>query len=137
MSQRVRTALVKFLHFIQSTTVKITSKKIKPQTKKSMNNIDWAENNERKDLAKQDSYSMEQLEAMQLVAKMKEAADKCGAGFIGGFISPTGERFMMTNQEQDSAQVKAINKQLDQVQNLQNLIKLDQKIASYLEELDQ
>ena len=102
-----------------------------------MNNIDWAENNERKDLAKQDSYSMEQLEAMQLVAKMKEAADKCGAGFIGGFISPTGERFMMTNQEQNSAQVEAINKQLDQVQKLQNLIKLDQRLASYLEELDQ
>jgi hypothetical protein len=134
MNQRVRTALVKFLHFIQSTTVKITPKKIKPQTNKSMNNIDWAENNERKDLAKQNSYSMEQLEAMQLVAKMKEAADKCGAGFVGGFISPTGERFMMTNQEQGNAQVEAINKQLDQVQEL---MKLDQKIAKYLKELDQ
>ena len=109
----------------------------KPQIKKSMNNIDWAENNERKDLAKQNSYSMEQLEAMQLVARMKEAADKCGAGFIGGFISPTGERFMMTNQEQSSAEVKAINQQLDQVQELQKLLKLDQKIAEYLEELDQ
>jgi hypothetical protein len=134
MNQRVRTALVKFFHFIQSTAVKVTSKKIKPQTKKSMNNIDWAENNDRKDLAKQDSYSMEQLEAMQLVARMKEAADKCGAGFVGGFISPTGERFMMTNQEQGNAQVEAINKQLDQVQKL---MKLDQKIARYLEELDQ
>jgi len=102
-----------------------------------MNNIDWAENNERKDLAKQNSYSMEQLEAMQLVARMKEAADKCGAGFIGGFISPTGKRFMMTNQEQSSAEVKAINQQLDQVQELQKLLKLDRKIAEYLEELDQ
>jgi hypothetical protein len=109
----------------------------KPQTNKTMNNIDWAENNERKDLAKQNSYSMEQLEAMQLVARMKEAADKCGAGFVGGFISPTGERFMMTNQDHDSAQVETINQQLDQVQNLQKLIKLDQRLASYLEELDQ
>jgi hypothetical protein len=82
-----------------------------------MNNIDWTENNDRKDLAKQDSYSMEQLQAMQLVARMKEAADKCGAGFVGGFISPTGERFMMTNQEHNSAQMKKINKELDQVQD--------------------
>ena len=107
------------------------------QTKKIMNNIDWAENNERKDLAKQDSYSMEQLEAMQLVAKMKEAADKCGAGFVGGFISPTGERFMMTNQDQDSAEVTKINKNLDQIQELHKLLQLDQKIANYLKEADQ
>ena len=107
------------------------------QTKKTMNNIDWAENNERKDLAKQDSYSMEQLQAMQLVAKMKEAADKCGAGFVGGFISPTGERFMMTNQDQDSAEVTKINKNLDQIQELHKLLQLDQKIANYLKEADQ
>ena len=107
------------------------------QTKKTMNNIDWAENNERKDLAKQDSYSMEQLEAMQLVARMKEAADKCGAGFVGGFISPTGERFMMTNQDQDSAEVTKINKNLDQIQELHKLLQLDQKIANYLKEADQ
>jgi hypothetical protein len=134
MNQQVRTALVKFFHFIQSTTVKITSKKIKPQNQKSMNNIDWAENNECKDLAKQNSYSMEQLEAMQLVARMKEAADNCGAGFVGGFISPTGERFMMTNQDHDSAQVGTINKELDKIQKL---LQLDQKIANYLKELDQ
>ena len=107
------------------------------QTKKTMTNVDWAENNERKDLAKQDSYSMEQLEAMQLVARMKEAADKCGAGFVGGFISPTGERFMMTNQDQDSAEVTKINKNLDQIQELHKLLQLDQKIANYLKEADQ
>ena len=134
MNQRVRTAFVKFFHFIQSTTVKITSKKIKPQNQKSMNNIDWAENNERKDLAKQNRYSMEQLEAMQLVARMKETADNCGAGFVGGFISPTGERFMMTNQDHDSAQIGTINKELDKIQKL---LQLDQKIANYLKELDQ
>jgi len=99
-----------------------------------MNNIDWAENNERKDLAKQNRYSMEQLEAMQLVARMKETADNCGAGFVGGFISPTGERFMMTNQDHDSAQVGTINKELDKIQKL---LQLDQKIANYLKELDQ
>jgi hypothetical protein len=109
-------------------------RKQKPQNQKPMNNIDWTENNERKNLAKQNSYSMEQLEAMQLVAKMKEAADNCGAGFVGGFISPTGERFMMTNQDHDSAQVGTINKELDKIQKL---LQLDQKIANYLKELDQ
>jgi hypothetical protein len=41
---------------------------------------------------------------------------------------------MMTNQDHDSAQVETINKQLDQVQKF---MKLDQKIANYLKELDQ
>jgi len=36
---------------------------------------------------------------MQFVAKMKEAAERCGAGFIGGFITEDGERFVMTNME--------------------------------------
>jgi len=109
-----------------------------------MNNIDWAENNDRKDLAKQNSYSMEQLQAMQLVARMKEAADKCGAGFVGGFISPTGERFMMTNQEHDSTQLEKINKELDQVQEMmkydkQKLI-MNQALLDYFtqdDDLDQ
>lgn len=39
------------------------------------------------------------LEAMQFVAKMKEAAERCGAGFIGGFITDDGEKFVMTNME--------------------------------------
>ena len=34
---------------------------------------------------------------MQLVAKMKESADRHGIGFVGGFISPDGQKFMMTN----------------------------------------
>jgi hypothetical protein len=36
---------------------------------------------------------------MQLVARMKESADKFGVGFVGGFIAPNGEKFMMTNMD--------------------------------------
>ena len=83
-----------------------------------MNNLDWESNNDSKDLAKQDQYSMEQLKAMQLVAKMKEAADRCGAGFVGGFISPTGQRFMMSNVDADDVQTREINAQLDAMQDM-------------------
>ena len=48
-----------------------------------------------------DSIDMQRLKAMQMVAKMKEKADARGVGFIGGFISPTGEKFVMTNIEDD------------------------------------
>ena len=90
-----------------------------------MNNLDWQSNNDNQDLAKQDKYSMEQLRAMQLVAKMKEAADRCGAGFVGGFISPTGQRFMMSNVDSDDVQMQAINSQLDTMQD-QRLFELMQ-----------
>ena len=40
---------------------------------------------------------------MQFVAKMKETAERCGAGFIGGFITEDGERFVMTNMDDDDA----------------------------------
>ena len=90
-----------------------------------MNNIDWEANGNSLDLAQQDQYSMEQLRAMQLVAKMKEAADRCGAGFVGGFISPTGQRFMMSNVDSEDVQMQAINSQLDAMQDmrLQELMK--------------
>jgi hypothetical protein len=39
---------------------------------------------------------------MQLVAKMKESAEKYGIGFIGGFIAPNGEKFVMTNMEDEN-----------------------------------
>jgi hypothetical protein len=84
--------------------------------RKAMNNLDWQANNDSSDLAKQDKYSMEQLKAMQLVAKMKDAADKVGAGFVGGFITPTGQRFMMSNVDADDVQHQAIIAQLDAVQ---------------------
>lgn len=46
-----------------------------------------------------DSLDMQRLQAMQLVAKMKESAETHGIGFIGGFIAPNGEKFVMTNME--------------------------------------
>lgn len=81
-----------------------------------MNTIDWEANDNTKDLSSQSKYSMEQLKAMQLVAKMKEVADKAGTGFVGGFISPTGERFMMSNIEEGDVQHQAIKMRLDQMQ---------------------
>lgn len=50
-----------------------------------------------------DAIDTQRLEAMQLVAKMKESADKHGLGFIGGFISPDGQKFVMTNMDDDDA----------------------------------
>ena len=44
---------------------------------------------------------------------------------------------MMTNQDQDSAEVTKINENLDQIQELHKLLQLDQKIANYLKEADQ
>jgi len=92
-----------------------------------MNNLDWEANDSSKDLSQQDQYSMEQLRAMQLVAKMKESADKMGAGFVGGFISPTGERFMMSNVDADDVQHQAIKLRLDalQIEHLDNLENLN------------
>lgn len=51
-----------------------------------------------------DSIDQQRLAAMQLVARMKESADKHGVGFIGGFISPDGQKFVMTNMEDDDFQ---------------------------------
>ena len=94
-----------------------------------MNNLDWEANNSSQDLANQDKLSMEQLKAMQLVAKMKEAADRCGAGFVGGFVSPTGQRFMMSNVDSDDVQMQAINAQLDAMQ--------DQRLFELMQDLDE
>lgn len=46
-----------------------------------------------------DAIDLQRLSAMQLVAKMKESADKYGVGFVGGFIAPNGEKFVMTNMD--------------------------------------
>lgn len=51
------------------------------------------------------SIDMQRLSAMQLVAKMKESADKCGVGFVGGFIAPNGEKFMMSNMSDEDTQM--------------------------------
>jgi hypothetical protein len=53
------------------------------------------------DLRIPDSIDIQRLEAMRLVARMKEKTDRMGAPFIGGFITPTGETFTMTNIEDD------------------------------------
>ena len=47
---------------------------------------------------------MQRLQAMQLVAKMKESADKNGIGFIGGFVAPNGEKFVMSNMDEEETQ---------------------------------
>ena len=47
-----------------------------------------------------DAIDKQRLQAMQLVAKMKESADKYGVGFVGGFVSPDGQKFMMTNMDE-------------------------------------
>lgn len=51
-----------------------------------------------------DSVDLQRLEAMRMVARMKESADKQGIGFIGGFVSPDGQKFIMTNMDDDDAQ---------------------------------
>jgi hypothetical protein len=52
-----------------------------------------------------DSVDLQRLQAMQLVAKMKESADRHGVGFVGGFISPDGQKFMMTNMDEEDTQM--------------------------------
>ena len=51
-----------------------------------------------------DTLSAQHLQAMQIVAKMKTSADKHGVGFVGGFVSPDGKKFMMTNMNQKDTQ---------------------------------
>ena len=53
-----------------------------------------------------DAVDRQRLEAMQLVARMKESADKFGVGFVGGFISPDGQKFMMTNMDDADTQAQ-------------------------------
>jgi hypothetical protein len=47
-----------------------------------------------------DAIDLQRLQAMKLVAAMKESADKHGVGFVGGFIAPNGEKFMMSNMDE-------------------------------------
>ncbi len=51
-----------------------------------------------------DSIDIQRLQAMQLVAKMKESAERHGIGFIGGFIAPNGDKFVMTNMDEEDSQ---------------------------------
>ncbi len=81
---------------------------------KAMNNINWESNDSTKDLSKTDALTMRQLAGMQLVARMKEAADKAGAGFVGGFIDENGNRFMMSNMSEGHMKEHQIMEQLEQ-----------------------
>lgn len=51
-----------------------------------------------------DSVDLQRLQAMQIVAKMKESADKNGIGFVGGFISSNGEKFVVSNMNDEDTQ---------------------------------
>jgi hypothetical protein len=44
---------------------------------------------------------------------MKEAADRSGAGFVGGFVTATGQHFIMSNVDQDDLQYQVIKEQLE------------------------
>lgn len=48
-----------------------------------------------------DSIDAKRLQAMSIIAKMKEAADRNGIGFVGGFVDDNGEKFVMTNMNED------------------------------------
>ena len=52
-----------------------------------------------------DSVDLQRLQAMQLVARMKEAADRNGIGFVGGFVAPDGQKFIMTNMDETDTQM--------------------------------
>lgn len=52
-----------------------------------------------------DSLHRQELEAMHYIAKLKESADKLAIGFIGGFIAPNGEKFVMTNMDEDDQEL--------------------------------
>ena len=43
------------------------------------------------------------LAAMAFVAKMKESADRVGAGFVGGFTASDGTKFVMTNMNEEDS----------------------------------
>lgn len=53
------------------------------------------------DLSVPNSIDPQRLHAMQIVAKMKEAADRQGIAFVGGFVTPDGEKFVMSNVESE------------------------------------
>ena len=65
-----------------------------------------------KDLSSRDELSMQQLQSMQVVTKMKEAADKVGASIVCGFITKTGEHFIVSNVENPENEVKTFKDKL-------------------------
>ena len=51
------------------------------------------------------SIHQQEIEAMHYIAKLKESADKLGIGFVGGFIGPNGDKFVMSNLDEDDQQL--------------------------------
>lgn len=52
-----------------------------------------------------DSIDRQRLEAMQFIAKMKESADRLGVGFIGGFVAPDGQKYIVSNMNDDDQEL--------------------------------
>lgn len=48
-----------------------------------------------------DAIDNQRLQAMSIVAKMKESADRHGIGFIGGFVDANGNKFVMSNMSDE------------------------------------
>jgi len=48
-----------------------------------------------------DAIDSQRLQAMSIVAKMKESADKYGVGFVGGFVDADGNKFVMSNMSDE------------------------------------
>ena len=76
-----------------------------------------------------DSIDLQRLEAMQLVAKMKDSADKHGIGFIGGFVAPDGQKFIMTNLDDNDAEMLL-------PENLRDWNELEIKTAARIKSID-
>ena len=51
------------------------------------------------------SLQRQELEAMHYIAKLKESADKLGIGFIGGFVAPNGNKYIVSNMDADDQQL--------------------------------
>jgi hypothetical protein len=51
------------------------------------------------------SLHRQELEAMHYIAKLKESADKLGIGFIGGFVAPNGNKYVVSNMDEDDQQL--------------------------------
>jgi hypothetical protein len=51
------------------------------------------------------SLHRQELEAMHYIAKLKESADKLGIGFIGGFVAPNGNKYIVSNMDANDQQL--------------------------------
>jgi hypothetical protein len=52
-----------------------------------------------------DSIHRQEIEAMHYIAKLKESADKLGIGFIGGFVAPNGNKYIVSNMDADDQEL--------------------------------